>query len=125
MCSKPCALCTPTDASLAGVLGWWSLFNLPRDVLPPVLSSFARALAPGGQLIVATHVGDDDLARTEAYGGVAVRWTTHQWRPERLAALIYPASGPWHAMSSTELHLHDGIATTTIEQIHEEQETNP
>ena len=76
------------DASLAGVLGWWSLFNLPRDVLPPVLASFARALVPGGQAIIAMHAGDDDLVRTEAYGGVPVSWTTHRWRPEELVALI-------------------------------------
>jgi SAM-dependent methyltransferase len=79
------------DSSLAGVLGWWSLFNLPRDVLPQVLSSFARALMPGGRLIVATHVGDADVARTEAYGGVAVSWTTYQWRPEQLVALVEQA----------------------------------
>ncbi|UWW08704.1 class I SAM-dependent methyltransferase [Mycolicibacterium brumae] len=79
------------EASLGGVLGWWSLFNLPRDVLPEVLASFARALRPGGQLIVATHVGDDDVARTEAYGGVPVSWTTHQWRPEQLASLLVAA----------------------------------
>jgi SAM-dependent methyltransferase len=79
------------DSSLGGVLGWWSLFNLPRDVLPQVLSSFARALVPGGQLIVATHVGDADVARTEAYGGVAVSWTTYQWRPEQLTALVEQA----------------------------------
>ncbi|MEJ5868012.1 class I SAM-dependent methyltransferase [Pseudokineococcus sp. 5B2Z-1] len=30
-------------ASLGGVLGWWSLFNLPRDVLPEVLAEFAQA----------------------------------------------------------------------------------
>src|SRR3954453_6417069 len=36
------------EASLGGVLGWWSLFNLPRDVLPQVLALFARALKPGG-----------------------------------------------------------------------------
>jgi ubiquinone/menaquinone biosynthesis C-methylase UbiE len=76
------------DASYGGLLGWWSLFNLPRDVLPEVLAAFARALVPGGRLLVATHVGDDDLERTEAYGGVPVRWTTHQWRPEQLAALL-------------------------------------
>jgi len=79
------------DSSLGGVLGWWSLFNLPRDVLPRVLSSFARALRPGGQLIIGTHVGDGDVARTEAYGGVAVSWTTYQWRPEQLAALVEQA----------------------------------
>jgi SAM-dependent methyltransferase len=79
------------DSSLGGVLGWWSLFNLPRDVLPQVLSSFARALMPRGQLIIATHVGDDDVVRTEAYGGVAVSWTTYQWQPEQLVALVEQA----------------------------------
>jgi len=80
-----------TESSLGGVLGWWSLFNLPRDVLPQVLASFARALMPGGQLIVGTHVGDSDLERTEAYGGVAVSWTTYQWRPEQLVAMVEQA----------------------------------
>lgn len=76
------------DASWGGILGWWSLFNLPRDVLPPVLSSFARALVPHGQVIIATHVGDGDLHRTEAYGGVGVRWTTHRWRPGQIVELL-------------------------------------
>jgi SAM-dependent methyltransferase len=76
------------ESSLGGVLGWWSLFNLPRDVLPHVLNAFSRALVPGGQVIIATHVGDGDFLRTEAYGGVPVRWTTHKWRPEQLASLV-------------------------------------
>lgn len=79
------------EASLGGILGWWSLFNLPRDVLPQVLALFARALKPGGHVITATHVGDEDLERTEAYGGVPVRWTTHKWRPEQLVHLIEEA----------------------------------
>ena len=76
------------DASLGGVLGWWSLFNLPRDVLPAVLASFARALVPGGQVLLGTHVGDGEIVRTEAYGGVPVAWTTHLWQPEELVALL-------------------------------------
>lgn len=76
------------DASWGGLPGWWSLFNLPRPVLPRVLSPFAAALVPGGHLIVATHVGHGDLLRTEAYGGAPVRWTTHLWQPEQLDALI-------------------------------------
>lgn len=79
------------DASLGGVLGWWSLFNLPRDVLPHVLASFARALVPTGQLIIGMHVGDGDLLRTEAYGGVSVRWTTYQWQPDELGELVEQA----------------------------------
>jgi SAM-dependent methyltransferase len=80
------------DASLGGVLGWWSLFNLPRHVLPQVLAGFARALVPGGRLLLGMHVGDGDIARTEAYGGVPVAWTTHLWQPEQLVALL-PAAG--------------------------------
>ncbi|MFF2525328.1 class I SAM-dependent methyltransferase [Streptomyces liangshanensis] len=79
------------EESLGGVLGWWSLFNLPREVLPQVLAMFARALKPGGHLITATHVGDEDFRRTEAYGGVSVRWTTYKWRPEQLVRLIEEA----------------------------------
>jgi SAM-dependent methyltransferase len=78
-------------ASLGGVLGWWSLFNLPRPVLPQVLGAFAEALVPGGQAMVGTHVGDGDVVRTEAYGGVPVQWTTHLWRPEQLAELLTAA----------------------------------
>ncbi|HEY7048468.1 MAG TPA: class I SAM-dependent methyltransferase [Jatrophihabitantaceae bacterium] len=79
------------DGSLGGILGWWSLFNLPRAVLPAVLARFARALVPGGHTIIATHVGEEDVLRTEAYGGVPVRWTTHRWRPERLSSLMTQA----------------------------------
>ncbi|WP_246224369.1 class I SAM-dependent methyltransferase [Mycolicibacterium anyangense] len=76
------------SGSLGGILGWWSLFNLPRHILPTVLASFAEALRPSGQLIIATHVGDEDVVRTQAYNGVPVQWTTYQWRPEQLIFLL-------------------------------------
>lgn len=79
------------EATLGGVLGWWSLFNLPRDVLPQVFAGFARALKPGGHFITGTHVGDEDVLRTEAYGGVPVRWTTHRWQLEQFVDLIEQA----------------------------------
>ncbi len=78
-------------SALGGILGWWSLFNLPRRVVPSVLESFAQALVPGGHLIIATHMGDGDIERTEAYGGVAVSWTTHLWQPEQFSALLISA----------------------------------
>ncbi|MEV8377122.1 class I SAM-dependent methyltransferase [Kribbella sp. NPDC056861] len=79
------------ESSYGGILGWWSLFNLPRDVLAQVLSSFARALVPGGHFIMATHMGDGDRERTEGYGGVPVTWTTHLWQPEALWELFAAA----------------------------------
>jgi SAM-dependent methyltransferase len=78
-------------ASLGGVLGWWSLFNLPREVLPGVLQTFAEALVPGGQTLIGTHVGDGDIQRTESYGGLPVSWTTHLYRPEELAGMLVDA----------------------------------
>ena len=75
------------EVSLGGVLCWWSLFNLPRNVLPDVLTSFARALVPAGQLLLGTHVGDGDIERTEVYG-TPVTWTTHLWQPQQLSALL-------------------------------------
>ena len=48
-------------------------------------------MAPGGQVLIGTHIGDGDVVRTEAYGGVPVEWTTHLWQPEQLAALLADA----------------------------------
>ncbi|WP_433160600.1 class I SAM-dependent DNA methyltransferase [Kribbella sp. CA-247076] len=79
------------DSSYGGILGWWSLFNLPRHILPTVLADFARALVPGGHLIIGTHLGDGDIERTEAYGGIPVTWTTHLWQPDDLRTLLTTA----------------------------------
>lgn len=76
------------DACLGGALGWWSLFNLPRVVLAEVVTDLARALVPGGQLLLGLHVGQQDVHRTSAYGVDGVRWTTHRWLPEALVAVV-------------------------------------
>ena len=81
----------PEPESLGGVLGWWSWFNLPREVLPQIVATMARALRPGGQLLVGTHCGDGSVARTSGYGEVPVRWTTHLYAPEELTAMITTA----------------------------------
>jgi hypothetical protein len=52
--------------SLGGVLGWWSWFNLPCNVLAEVVVDFARALVPGGQVLLGTHVGEQDVPRRQA-----------------------------------------------------------
>lgn len=40
------------DASLGGILAWYSLIHTPPDELPAVLAEFARALSPGGSLLI-------------------------------------------------------------------------
>lgn len=78
----------PAPASLGGVLGWWSWFNLPREWLPRVVATMARALRPGGQLLIGTHCGEGDHPRTRCYGDVPVEWTTHLYQPDELTALL-------------------------------------
>jgi SAM-dependent methyltransferase len=81
----------PEPASLGGVLGWWSWFNLPREWLPHVIATMARALRPDGQLIIGMHRGDGDQPRTRCYGNVPVQWTTHLYQPEEITALLTDA----------------------------------
>ncbi|MHA3703571.1 class I SAM-dependent DNA methyltransferase [Jatrophihabitans sp. YIM 134969] len=78
----------PEPGSLGGVLGWWSWFNLPREVLPQVVATMAAALRPGGQLMIGTHRGAGDVERTSGYGDVPVRWTTHLYEPGDLIAML-------------------------------------
>ncbi|MWV48001.1 methyltransferase domain-containing protein [Rathayibacter sp. VKM Ac-2803] len=45
------------DASLGGILAWYSLIHLPPEELPAVLEGFAARLAPGGRLLVGFFEG--------------------------------------------------------------------
>ena len=65
------------------MLGWWSLFNLPREALPGVLRTFAEALVPGGQALVGTHVGDGTPCGPR--GTAALPSWTPPLPPEKLA----------------------------------------
>lgn len=114
-CRFAVASCTDLDLepdSLGGVLGWWSLFNVPRQVLPQVVASYRRALVPGGQFVLATHVGDGDVARTEAYGGVPVQWTTYRWRPEALVELVERAG--LRCVAELRLPAHDQVGPGVV-----------
>ncbi|MBO1901747.1 class I SAM-dependent methyltransferase [Leucobacter weissii] len=45
------------DASLAGVLAWYSLIHMEPETVDIALEEFARALAPGGSLLVGFFTG--------------------------------------------------------------------
>lgn len=48
------------DLSLGGIAAFYSLIHMPRPQLPAVFGEMGRVLRPGGALLVAFHLGDED-----------------------------------------------------------------
>ena len=75
------------DASVGGVLAWYSTVHTPPGQLPQVFAEFARVLAPGGWLLTAFKAGDQRRHLTSGYGhelSLDVYWTP----PEQVAELL-------------------------------------
>jgi SAM-dependent methyltransferase len=53
------------DASLAGIVGFYSIIHLKRDDLKRALIEIYRALKPGGRLLLSFHGGKGELHRDE------------------------------------------------------------
>jgi SAM-dependent methyltransferase len=79
------------DASLAGLLAFWSLIHVPDEAAPAVFGHFRRVLRPGAPLLVGFHVGDGSRLKTEGYGGHPMRVYVHRRRPERIAGWMRDA----------------------------------
>ncbi|HEX4402470.1 MAG TPA: class I SAM-dependent methyltransferase [Galbitalea sp.] len=56
------------DASLAGVVAWYSIIHTPPEELPGVFMDFHRVLRPGGVLLIGMHVGEGPVRVTRSYG---------------------------------------------------------
>jgi SAM-dependent methyltransferase len=79
------------DASLGGVIAWYSLIHIPDDEIGTVLAHFRRVLRPGGRLIVGFHVGDGSNLKTEGYGGHPMKLYVHKRQPDKMAAWLRAA----------------------------------
>jgi ubiquinone/menaquinone biosynthesis C-methylase UbiE len=85
------------DASLTGLVAWYSLIHVPDDELPRVLGHVRRVVRPGGVVLLAFQVGDESRLKTEGYGGHPMSVHVHLRRPERLAAVLDAAGLPVEA----------------------------
>jgi SAM-dependent methyltransferase len=63
MCDLPTG-----EASLAGIVAFYSIIHLPRQRIPVALAEFCRALAPGGGLLAAMHGGIGETGSDAAFG---------------------------------------------------------
>lgn len=78
------------DATLGGIVAWYSTIHIPATHLPAVLVEFHRTLAPGGYAQLAFQVGDEQERRTKA-GRHAVSLTFHHRQPDRVAEQLEAA----------------------------------
>jgi SAM-dependent methyltransferase len=79
------------DASVAGLVAFWSLIHLPDHALPGVFGHFRRALRPGGPLLLGFHAGETSRLKTEGYGGHPMKVYVHRRQPAFVAAALRDA----------------------------------
>ncbi|WP_103535053.1 class I SAM-dependent methyltransferase [Streptomyces sp. SM11] len=75
------------DASLGGLLAWYSTIHVPDKELPCAFAEFHRVLAPGAHVQLGFQVGDEPFRLAEALGQ-EVSLVFHRRQPERMAALL-------------------------------------
>lgn len=49
----------PTPGGWAGLVAFYSIIHIPREEVADVLRGFARALRPGGLLLLCFHIGEE------------------------------------------------------------------
>ncbi len=69
------ALEEPGD-TWAGIIAFYSIIHIPRAEIVAALTEMRRVLRPGGPLLLAFHIGDDEGHETEMWGHeVAIGYT--------------------------------------------------
>ena len=76
------------DASVTGVLAFWSVIHVPDHVMPAVFAEFLRVLCPGGPLLVGFHVGDEVHNTSEGYSGRSINVDSYRRPPARVAGWL-------------------------------------
>ncbi len=56
------------DETLAGIVAFYAIVNIPPESLPLVFQEMKRVLQPGGLLLLAFHTGDEVLHENELWG---------------------------------------------------------
>jgi SAM-dependent methyltransferase len=76
------------NASVAGLVAWYSLIHIPDASIGAVFAQFRRVLRPGGVLLLGFHTGDGSRLKTEGYGGHPMQVWVHRRQPAQVAAWL-------------------------------------
>lgn len=80
-----------SDASLAGVVLFYSIVHFDLTELPPVFREARRVLVPGGLALVSFHIGEQIVHRDELFGAqVSLDFRCHT--PENVVAALESAN---------------------------------
>lgn len=79
------------DASVGGVLAFYSVIHVPDEEIPGVFAHFRRVLRPGGVAMIGFHVGDEARLKTEGYGGRPMKVVVHLRPVDRMASWLREA----------------------------------
>ena len=79
------------DASVAGIVAFWSVIHVPDDAVPGVFEEFRRVLRPHGVLLVGFHVGDETEHTSVGYTGRPISVDSHRRRPGTVAGWLRDA----------------------------------
>jgi SAM-dependent methyltransferase len=103
------------DASIGGLVAFWSLIHIPDQAVPTVLDQFHRVLRPGGALLLGFHAGEGSKLKTEGYGGHPMKVYVHRRTPGTVSAWLRDAGfevdaevslGPGSATPGAMIHAH-------------------
>jgi SAM-dependent methyltransferase len=79
------------DASVAGVVCWYSLMYLAPSDRPAAFSELARVLKPGGYLVTAFKAGDSQLRRGGHSTGLGIEFDVYWLSPDEMERRLIEA----------------------------------
>ena len=79
------------DASLAGVVCWYSLMYLAPSDRPAAFSELARVVKPGGYLVTAFKAGDGQVRRGGRSTGLDVEFDVYWLSPDEMEQRVTSA----------------------------------
>jgi ubiquinone/menaquinone biosynthesis C-methylase UbiE len=79
------------DASLAGVVCWYSLMYLPPSDRPAAFAELVRVVTPGGYLVSAFKAGDGQVRRAGRGGNLGVEFDVYWLAPSEMEQRVVDA----------------------------------